>query len=74
MARPRSLGRKVSDEFTVPLCRKHHQELHRRGNEASWWANMQVSPLSIAAELWATRPVHGQEMEQVEAAQLAISK
>ena len=23
IARPRSLGRKVSDEFTVPLCRKH---------------------------------------------------
>src|SRR5438067_4890637 len=28
-ARPRALGRKVSDEFTVPLCREHHQELHR---------------------------------------------
>ena len=30
---PRSLGRKVSDEFTVPLCRDHHQRLHRHGNE-----------------------------------------
>ena len=27
-AQPRALGRKVSDEFTVPLCRTHHQELH----------------------------------------------
>jgi hypothetical protein len=60
IARPRSLGREVSDEFTVPLCRKHHQELHRHGNEANWWANMQVTPLSIAAELWATGPAHGQ--------------
>src|SRR5207248_411016 len=25
-AQPRSLGRKVSDEFTVPLCREHHQQ------------------------------------------------
>ena len=25
----RALGRKVSDEFTVPLCRGHHRELHR---------------------------------------------
>lgn len=25
-------GRKVSDRFTVPLCRVHHHELHRRGN------------------------------------------
>jgi hypothetical protein len=22
------LGRKVSDEFTVPICRLHHRELH----------------------------------------------
>ena len=52
IAQPRSLGRKVSDEFTVPLCRTHHQELHREGNEANWWANMQVAPLPIAKELW----------------------
>jgi hypothetical protein len=24
---PRALGRKVSDEFTVPLCRGHHREV-----------------------------------------------
>ena len=58
MARPRSLGRKVSDEFTVPLCRKHHQELHRHGNEANWWANMQVAPLPIAKDLWEGSPIH----------------
>ena len=23
------LGQKVSDEFTVPLCRGHHREVHR---------------------------------------------
>jgi hypothetical protein len=51
-AQPRSLGRKVSDEFTVPLCRQHHQELHRHGNELAWWANLQITPLPIASELW----------------------
>jgi len=51
-AQPRSLGRKVSDEFTVPLCREHHQELHRRGNELAWWANLQITPLPVARELW----------------------
>src|SRR6516165_10026754 len=25
-AQPRALGRKASDEFTVPLCRTHHRE------------------------------------------------
>jgi ERF superfamily len=26
---PRALGRRVSDEFAVPLCRTHHRALHR---------------------------------------------
>jgi hypothetical protein len=51
-AQARSLGRKVSDEFTVPLCRAHHQELHRHGNELAWWANLQITPLPVASELW----------------------
>ena len=51
-AQPRALGRKVSDEFTVPLCREHHQELHRHGNELAWWANVQITPLPVATELW----------------------
>jgi hypothetical protein len=59
IAQPRSLGRKVSDEFTVPLCRKHHRELHKHGNEATWWANLQVTPIPIAKELWEASPVHG---------------
>jgi hypothetical protein len=53
-AQPRTLGRKVSDEFTVPLCRHHHQELHRHGNEMAWWANAQITPLEAARDLWAT--------------------
>jgi len=51
-AEPRTLGRKVSDEFTVPLCREHHQELHRHGNEAAWWANLKIAPLETAKALW----------------------
>jgi ERF superfamily len=55
-AQPRSLGRKVSDEFTVPLCRDHHQQLHHQGNEIAWWANLQITPIEAAKELWdATR-------------------
>jgi hypothetical protein len=58
-AQPKALGRKVSDEFTVPLCRDHHHELHRYGNEAAWWANLQVAPVEAANELWQTSPIHG---------------
>jgi hypothetical protein len=57
-AQPRTLGRKVSDEFTVPLCRSHHQSLHRHGNERAWWMNLQISPLPIAKELWNASPIH----------------
>ncbi|MCA6104663.1 ERF family protein [Bradyrhizobium australafricanum] len=57
-AQPRALGRKVSDEYTVPLCRAHHQELHRHGNERAWWANFQITPLQVAHDLWAASPIH----------------
>jgi hypothetical protein len=53
-AQPRTLGRKVSDEFTVPLCCEHHQALHRHGNEIAWWANLQIAPVEVAKELWQT--------------------
>jgi hypothetical protein len=52
-AQPRALGRKVSDEYTVPVCRLHHRELHRYGDEASWWEGISIDPLQIALELWA---------------------
>jgi hypothetical protein len=51
-AQPRSLGRKVSDEFTVPLCREHHVQLHHHGNEMAWWANLQIDALKQAKQLW----------------------
>jgi hypothetical protein len=33
---PRAMGRKVSDEFTVQLCRTHHRDNHRFGDEQVW--------------------------------------
>ena len=51
-AQPRALGRKVSDEYTVPVCRLHHRDLHGYGDEASWWAGIGIDPLPIALELW----------------------
>jgi hypothetical protein len=48
----RALGRKVSDEFTVPLCRMHHREVHRCGEEGSWWQKTAIDPLAAARTLW----------------------
>jgi len=50
----RALGRKVSDEFTVPLCRGHHRELHRHGDEAGWWEKRGLDPTGAARALWLT--------------------
>ena len=49
-----ALGRKVSDEFTVPLCRGHHREVHRCGDEAVWWNNIGIDPTAAARILWLT--------------------
>ena len=51
-AQHRALGRKVSDEFTVPLCRGHHREAHRSGDEAAWWKNAAIDPTTTARALW----------------------
>jgi hypothetical protein len=51
-AQPRALSRKVSDEFTVPVCRVHHRELHRHGDEAAWWQKTKINPLPTARRLW----------------------
>src|SRR5471032_2770328 len=51
-AQPRALGRKVSDEFTVPLCRTHHREIHRCGDETAWWDKHRLDPLIVASTLW----------------------
>jgi ERF superfamily len=57
-AQHRALGRKVSDEFTVPLCRGHHRQAHLCGDEAAWWRNAGVDPTITARALWLeTHPV-----------------
>jgi hypothetical protein len=50
-APPRALGLKVSDEFTVPLCRGH------------WWEQQQIKPLEIAKKLW--DQTHAKEVQSL---------
>ena len=49
---PRAIGLKVSDEFSVPLCRGHHRQLHQAGNEVAWWETLKINALETAKRLW----------------------
>jgi hypothetical protein len=51
-AQPRAMGRKVSDEWTVPLCLSHHRSLHSCGDERQWWAEKGLDPVAHAVRLW----------------------
>ena len=59
---PRALGRKVSDEFTVPLCRIHHRLVHNVGNEAAWWQDSGIDPVEAAEKLWHGTHFYGAEL------------
>jgi hypothetical protein len=54
---PRALGRKVSDEFAVPLCRGHHRAVHRSRDERGWWRQAGIDPIKVARRLW--KETHG---------------
>ena len=49
---PRAMGLKVSDEFTVPLCRIHHRDVHSHVDEIAWWQKRAIDPLVTSRALW----------------------
>jgi hypothetical protein len=51
---PRAMGLKVSDEFTVPLCRVHHRDVHSVGDEIAWWERRTIDPLATSRALWSS--------------------
>jgi hypothetical protein len=64
-AQSRALGCKVSDEFTVPLCRGHHRDVHRSGDETAWWEKIGIDPSVSARALWLkTHPLPLQEINE----------
>ncbi len=58
-AQPRAIGRRVSDEWVVPLCATHHRSLHNAGNEETWWKERSIDPISQAEQLWRERRGEG---------------
>jgi hypothetical protein len=61
---PRALGRKVSDEFAVPLCRGHHRAVHRSRDERAWWRQAAIDPIKVARRLWKATHGMGQRRSQ----------
>ena len=61
---PRALGRRVSDEFAVPLCRTHHRALHRQGDEAAWWTSAGIDAVAIAQRLWQHTRLNGAPIQE----------
>jgi hypothetical protein len=51
-AQPRAIGRKVGDQFTVPLCRIHHRQVHECSDESAWWTDLEIDAIEIAKGLW----------------------
>ena len=51
-AQLRSMGSKVSDEWTVPLCITHHRSLHDVGIEEDWWREQEIDAKTEATKLW----------------------
>jgi hypothetical protein len=49
------MGKKPSDFYTVPLCAFCHHRQHVIG-ERTFWEQLNLDPLKIAAELWAKSP------------------
>ena len=65
------MGRKVSDEWTVPLCATHHRSLHAVGDEEKWWKERGINPIAHAEQLWRER--WGEPIQQSSRARELIS-
>jgi ERF superfamily len=61
---PRAMGRRVSDEFAVPLCRTHHRAVHRHGDEVAWWKSAGIDPAVIAHRLWQHTRLNGAPIQE----------
>jgi hypothetical protein len=61
---PRAMGRRVSDEFAVPLCRIHHRAVHRRGDEVAWWKSAGINAVAIAQRLWQHTRLNGAPIQE----------
>ena len=62
----RGMGMKAGDENAIPLCAKHHRELHNRGDENAFFEECGYSPnygKALAYGLWLGSPFYKEKKE-----------
>ena len=58
------MGMKAGDENAIPLCTKHHADLHARGDELAFFVESGYSPnhgKAIAMGLWLGSPFYKED-------------
>lgn len=52
--RERGMALKSTDRWALPVCRFHHDEVHRLGsrNEGAWFHKWRIDPYELANALW----------------------
>lgn len=50
----RGTALRAPDQFVVPLCRAHHDDVERIGsrNEVKWFSDRGIDPVNLADALW----------------------
>lgn len=59
----RGMGLKAGDKDVIPLCEKHHRELHKRGNEYSFFTEVVLNSrfgIMTVQKIWDMSP-HNKE-------------
>lgn len=60
----RGMGYKSPDRYAVPLCNGHHRELHRLGDESSFFLRYGIDPYrwvrDVNLRFWA-QPIAGEQ-------------
>lgn len=51
-AEPNAMGKKVGDNWVVPLCRSCHTMLHMKGDEKKYWEIVDRNPIQWAERFW----------------------
>lgn len=51
-AEGRGMSLRTGDNWAVPLCHTCHMDLHRLGDEGTWWDLQGIDPIEWAKQNW----------------------